>query len=38
MTKWWMIRAADHNESIPVWKEKGIASIGWQKLRNTKQY
>ncbi|MFD1851049.1 restriction endonuclease [Oceanobacillus bengalensis] len=38
MTKWWMIRAGDHNELIPVWKDKGIASIGWPKLGNPKQY
>ncbi|MEN1966615.1 restriction endonuclease [Lentibacillus sp. N15] len=38
MTKWWMIRAGDNNELIPVWKEKGIASIGWPKLGDPKQY
>ncbi|WEZ08871.1 restriction endonuclease [Priestia flexa] len=38
MTKWWMIRAGDHNELIPVWKDRGIASIGWPKLENPKQY
>lgn len=38
MTKWWMIRAGDNNELIPVWKEKGIASIGWPKLGNPKHY
>ncbi|PMC35501.1 restriction endonuclease [Bacillus sp. UMB0899] len=38
MTKWWMIRAGDHNELIPVWKNRGIASIGWPKLENPKQY
>lgn len=38
MTKWWMIRAGDHNELIPVWKDKGIASIGWPKLGNPNQY
>lgn len=38
MTKWWMIRAGDHNELIPVWEDKGIASIGWPKLGNPKQY
>ncbi|WP_404469253.1 restriction endonuclease [Sutcliffiella horikoshii] len=38
MTKWWMIRAGDHNELIPVWKDKFIASIGWPKLGNPKQY
>ncbi|MBM7541296.1 restriction endonuclease [Amphibacillus cookii] len=38
MTKWWMIRAGDNNELIPVWNEKGIASIGWPKLGDPKQY
>jgi restriction system protein len=33
-----MIRAGDHNELIPVWREKGIASIGWPQLWNPKQY
>lgn len=36
MSKWWMIRAGDHNELIHTWKEKGIASIGWPKLGNPK--
>ena len=38
MTKWWMIRAGDKNELIPVWIEKSIASIGWPQLENPKQY
>lgn len=38
MTKWWMIRAGDHNELILVWEDKGIASIGWPQLGNPKQY
>ena len=38
MTKWWMIRAGDHNELIPIWKDQGIASIGWPLLGNPKQY
>ncbi len=38
MKKWWMIRAGDNNELIPTWKEKGIASIGWPKLGNPKEY
>lgn len=33
-----MIRAGDNNELIPVWKEKGLASIGWPQLGNPKQY
>jgi restriction system protein len=38
MTKWWMIRAGDDNELIPLWREKGIASIGWAKLGNPKNF
>ncbi|MEC1159000.1 restriction endonuclease [Cytobacillus horneckiae] len=38
MKRWWMIRAGDNNELIPIWKDKGIASIGWPKLENPKQY
>ncbi|CAM3489158.1 restriction endonuclease [Aeromicrobium ponti] len=38
MKRWWMIRAGDNNELIPVWKEQGIASIGWPKLGNPKHY
>jgi restriction system protein len=38
MKRWWMIRAGDDNELIPVWKEEGIASIGWPKLGNPKHY
>ncbi len=38
MSKWWMIRAGDSNELIPIWKEKGIASIGWPQFGNPKQY
>ncbi|WP_099159042.1 restriction endonuclease [Virgibacillus ndiopensis] len=38
MKRWWMIRAGDNNELIPVWKEQGIASIGWPKLGDPKQY
>ncbi|MDM5322035.1 restriction endonuclease [Bacillus altitudinis] len=38
MTKWWMIRAGDQNDLIPMWEEKGLASIGWPKLGNPKQY
>lgn len=36
MTKWWMVRAGDSNELISIWKEKGIASIGWPELGNPK--
>lgn len=38
MQQWWMIRAGDFNELIPVWKEEGIASIGWPQLGNPKHY
>jgi restriction system protein len=38
MVRWWMIRAGDNNELIPIWKERGIASIGWPHLGNPKQY
>ena len=33
-----MIRAGDDNELIPIWKEKGIASIGWPKLGDPKRF
>ena len=29
MAKWWMVRAGDDNELIPIWKKKDVASIGW---------
>ncbi|MED3791069.1 restriction endonuclease [Niallia alba] len=38
MKRWWMIRAGDNNELIPVWKEEGIASIGWPQLGDPKKY
>ncbi|RZT23601.1 restriction endonuclease [Fictibacillus sp. BK138] len=38
MKHWWMIRAGDDNELIPVWKDKGIASIGWPQLGDPKLY
>ncbi|MFD1362857.1 restriction endonuclease [Lentibacillus salinarum] len=38
MTRWWMIRAGDNNELIPIWLEQGIASIGWPQLGNPKDY
>lgn len=38
MTQWWMIRAGDDNELIPVWKENGIASIGWPQIGNPKEF
>jgi|UniRef100_C5DAC0 restriction system protein len=38
MQKWWMIRAGDKNELIPIWLEKGIASIGWSQLGNPKHF
>ncbi|HBZ08803.1 MAG TPA: restriction endonuclease [Bacillus bacterium] len=38
MKRWWMIRAGDNNELIPIWKDKGIASIGWPKLGDPRKY
>lgn len=38
MNKWWMIRAGDDNELIPMWLDKGIASIGWERFGNPKIY
>ncbi|QDQ02314.1 restriction endonuclease [Lysinibacillus fusiformis] len=38
MTKWWMVRAGDNNELIPVWKQQGIVSIGWPQLGNPQKY
>ena len=32
MKRWWMVRAGDENELIPIWRNKGIASIGWPEL------
>lgn len=33
-----MVRAGDNNELIPVWKDAGIASIGWPKLGDPMRY
>ncbi|ASF41327.1 restriction endonuclease [Halobacillus halophilus] len=38
MKRWWMVRAGDNNELIPVWEEQGIASIGWPQLEDPKQF
>jgi restriction system protein len=38
MMKWWMVRAGDDNELIPIWKKKSVASIGWAELENPKYY
>lgn len=38
MKRWWMIRAGDDNELIPLWRNKGIASIGWSKLGDPKLF
>jgi restriction system protein len=38
MMKWWMVRAGDHNELIPIWKQKGVASIGWAEFGDPKNY
>lgn len=34
MSKWWMVRAGDNNELIPVWITKQVAAIGWSDLGN----
>lgn len=33
-----MIRGGDNNELLGVWEQKKVASIGWAKLENPKQY
>src|SRR5690625_2822589 len=38
MNRWWMIRAGDDNELIPLWRDEGIASVGWFKLSDTKGF
>lgn len=38
MTKWWMVRAGDNNELIPVWTQHQIVSIGWPELDNPKSF
>ena len=38
MSRWWMVRAGDHNELIPVWKQQGIVSIGWPQLGDPKNF
>ena len=38
MAKWWMVRAGDDNELIPIWKKKDVASIGWEELGSPKRY
>ncbi|MEH7399374.1 restriction endonuclease [Gottfriedia acidiceleris] len=38
MTKWWMVRAGDNNELIPIWKQKNVVSIGWADLGNPKLF
>lgn len=35
---WWMVRAGDRNELIPIWKQKGVASVGWADFGNPKNY
>lgn len=34
MSKWWMVRAGDNNELIPIWISKQVAAIGWSDLGN----
>lgn len=38
MTKWWMVRAGDDNELIEGFLKLGIASIGWEELKNPQKY
>lgn len=38
MTRWWMVRAGDDNELVPVWKEQEVVSIGWPHLGNPYSY
>lgn len=38
MAKWWMVRAGDDNELIPIWKKKGVTSIEWEELGTPKRY
>lgn len=33
-----MVRAGDNNELIPLWREKGVVSIGWAELGNPRQF
>ncbi|XOK62056.1 restriction endonuclease [Paenibacillus elgii] len=34
MSKWWMVRAGDNNELVPIWITKQVAAIGWSDLGN----
>lgn len=34
MSRWWMVRAGDNNELIPIWITKQVAAIGWSDLGN----
>ena len=38
MTKWWMVRAGDNNELIPIWFRQQIVSIGWSDLGNPRSF
>src|SRR5699024_12349575 len=38
MKRWWMVRAGDENELITLWRDKGIASIGWTDLGSHKTF
>ncbi|MCU5172103.1 restriction endonuclease [Bacillus paranthracis] len=38
MTKWWMVRAGSSNNLVPIWRQKGVASIGWAELGNPQGY
>ncbi|HHP1041090.1 TPA: restriction endonuclease [Bacillus thuringiensis] len=38
MTKWWMVRAGSSNSLVPIWRQRGVASIGWAELGNPQGY
>ncbi|KXI70702.1 restriction endonuclease [Bacillus cereus group sp. MYBK77-1] len=38
MTKWWMVRAGSSNNLVPIWRQRGVASIGWAELGNPQGY
>lgn len=38
LTKWWMVRAGDNNELLPIWQSKNIISIGWKALGDARKY
>ncbi|WP_255286097.1 hypothetical protein [Bacillus cereus] len=38
MTKWWMVRAGSSNNLVPIWRQKGVTSIGRAELGNPQDY